>query len=56
MGLLLTESKTKYAHGIIMKGPQSNGSVAEQMRFEVVETFKYLGVGLETTSGQYEEV
>jgi len=55
MGLVINESKTKY---MILSRKIHNQTelVVGQMRFERVYTFKYLGVGLDTTNGGHNEV
>jgi len=55
MGLVINESKTKYM--ILSRKIHNQTELAVgQMRFERVETFKYLGVGLDTTNGGHNEV
>jgi len=50
MGLIINENKTKYMI-LSWKNHNQTELVVEQMRFERVDTFKYLGMELDTTSG-----
>jgi hypothetical protein len=55
MGLLINESKSKY---MILSRRIHNQTelVVGKLRFERVETFQYLGVGLDTTNGGHNEI
>jgi len=55
MGLVINESKTKYM--ILSRKIHNQTELAVgQMRFERVGTFKYLGLGMDTTNGGHNEV
>lgn len=55
MGLITNKNETKYMI-LWRKNHNRTELVVEQMRFERAETFKYLGVGQDTTRGGHEEV
>lgn len=55
MGVIINGNKTKY---IILSRTNYDQTelVINRKRFERVDIFKYLGVGLDTTNGRHEEV